>query len=91
MAAMVAMAALAATCNGEVILLQQEESEEEIQKKVFDLIKQQQRDLESAAVQFQKLAVMCESKDEWREPPKKKFRGAKGYLNKQNLPFYMRF
>jgi len=34
---------------------------------------------------------MCENQSEWLEPPAKKFRGKRGYLNKQNLPFYHRF
>ena len=72
-------------------MLQQEESEEDFVRKFQEEAERQKKDLESAAVEFQKLAAMCESEDVWLEPPAKKFRGAKGYLNKQNLPFYMRF
>ena len=53
--------------------------------------KQEER-LEAAAVEFQRtIDSFRKDSSEWLEPPDKKFRGAKGYLNGQNLPFYHRF
>jgi hypothetical protein len=90
-AGMAAMAALAATCKGEVIVLQQEESTESLIRKLREEEERRNKILESAAVQFEKLAAEYEARDAWLEPPQKKFRGRDGYLNGQNLPFYMRF
>jgi hypothetical protein len=90
---LISLAMISANLGGVVVLAQTEYPTEEFVNKIKEQAEREQRDLESAAVQFQKLAADCESRDnmEWLEPPAKKFKGSKSYLNGQNLPFYHRF